>query len=225
MIRCFFICILLFSALRDPCWGLEVADILDRVQHRYAAGGFEAHFVQESHLKAMGMVDTAKGHLYFGRPGMMRWHYKMPEEYLIITDGVTVWIYRPEDNQVMLGRSVDYFGSKEGADFFSKPGELSKEFIVELAPEKLQEKDHYVLRLVPRTERPSLAELYLSISKETFDVAKSVSSNVFGDETTLRFERYRFDRALDPSLFVFEIPNGAEVVQLQDERGETINGD
>ena len=225
MIRCFFICILLFGALRDPCWGLEVADILDRVQHRYAGGGFEAHFVQESHLKAMGMVDTAKGHLYFGRPGMMRWHYKIPEEYLIITDGVTVWIYRPEDNQVMLGRSVDYFGSKEGADFFSKPGELSKEFIVELAPEKLQERDHYVLKLVPRTERPSLAELYLSISKKTFDVAKSVSSNVFGDETTLRFERYRFDRALDPSLFVFEIPNGAEVVQLQDERGETINGD
>ncbi|HID29251.1 MAG TPA: outer membrane lipoprotein carrier protein LolA [Desulfobacterales bacterium] len=214
MIRCFFICILLFGALRGPCWGLEVADILDRVQQRYAAGGFEADFVQESHLKAMGMVDTAKGHLYLGRPGMMRWHYRIPEEYLLIADGVTVWIYRPEENQVMVGRSVDYFGG--GADFFSKPGELSKEFIVERAPQKLQEKDHYVLRLVPRTERPSLAQLYLFISKETFDVAKSVSSNVFGDETTLRFERYRFDQALDPSLFVFDIPNGAEVVQLQD---------
>ena len=225
MIRCFFICILLFGTLRDPCWGLEVADILDRVQQRYAAGGFEAHFVQESHLKAMGMVDTAKGHLYFGRPGMMRWHYKIPEEYLIITDGVTVWIYRPEDNQVMVGRSVDYFGSKEGADFFSKPGDLSKEFIVEPAPKKLEEKDHYVLRLVPRTERPNLAELYLFISKETFDIAKSVSCNVFGDETTLRFERYRFNRASDPSLFVFESPKGAEVVQLQDERGEMTKGD
>ena len=174
-------------------------------------------------MKAMGMVDTAKGHLYFGRPGMMRWHYKIPEEYLIIADGVTVWIYRPEENQVMVGRSVDYFGSEGGADFFSKPGELAKEFIVELAPQKLQEKDHYVLRLVPRTERPSLAELCLFISKETFDVAKSVSSNVFGDETTLRFERYRFDRAIDPSLFVFEIPSGAEVVQLQDEGGDTID--
>ena len=86
MIRYLFICILLFGAARNTCWGLGAADILDRVQHRYAAGDFQADFVQESHLKAMGIVDTAKGHLYFGRPGMMRWHYKTPEEYLIITD-------------------------------------------------------------------------------------------------------------------------------------------
>ena len=225
MIRCFFICVLFFGALRHPCWGLEVADILDRVQHRYAAGDFEADFVQESHLKAMVMVDTAKGHLYFGRPGMMRWHYKTPEEHLIIADGETVWVYRPEENQVMVGRAVDYFGGKEGADFFSKSGELTKEFIVELAPQKLQEKDHYVLRLVPRTERPGLVELSLFISKETFDVVKSVSSNAFGDKTTLRFDGYTFNRGLDPSLFAFEIPPGADVVQLQEEIPDTIDRD
>jgi outer membrane lipoprotein carrier protein len=191
---------------------------MDRVQKRYAVGDFEADFVQESHLKAMGMVDTASGYLYFGRPGMMRWHYKMPEEYLIITDGDTVWIYRPEENQVMMGRSVDYFGSKKGADFFTKPGELSREFMLELAPKELQEKEHYVLRLVPRTERQDLVELYLFISKETFHIAKSVTCNAFGDRTTIRFEGYRFDRGLNSSLFVFEIPNGVDVLRLQDEQ-------
>ncbi len=218
MIRHLLTCIVLFGPWHNTCWGLGAADILDRVQQRYAAGDFEADFVQESHLKAMGMVDTAQGHLYFGRPGMMRWHYKTPEEYLIITDGDTVWIYRPEENQVMLGRSVDYFGSKEGADFFTKPGELTREFILELAPKELQEKNYYVLRLVPRTERPSLAELYLFISKETFDIVKSVTCNPFGDKTTIRFDSYRFDRGLNSSLFIFQIPNGAEVLQLQGEQ-------
>ena len=219
MIRSFFICIFLFSASHDPCWGLGAADILDRVQDRYAAGDFEADFAQESHLKAMGMVDTAKGHLYFGRPGTMRWHYKTPEEYLIITDGDTVWIYRPAENQVMLGRAVDYFGSKKGTDFFTKPGELSREFILELAPKEFQEKDRYVLRLVPKRERPSLAELHLFISKETFDIVQAVTYNTFGDKTTIRFDSYRFDQGLNSSLFVFEIPNGAEVLQLQGEQG------
>lgn len=218
MIRYFLIGIVLFGSWHDPCWGLGAADILDRVQKRYAAGDFEADFVQESHLKAMGMVDTARGHLYFGRPGMMRWHYKMPEEYLIITDGDTVWIYRPEENQVMLGRAVDYFGSEKGADFFTKPGELSSEFILELAPKEVQEKGRYALRLVPRTERPNLVELYLFISKETFQIAKSVTCNAFGDRTTLRFESYVFDRGLDSALFIFQIPNGAEVLQLQSEQ-------
>ncbi len=218
MIRCLFICIFLFSASYNTCWGLGAADILDRVQHRYAAGDFEADFVQESHLKAMGIVDTAKGHLYFGRPGTMRWHYKTPEEYLIITDGDTVWIYRPAENQVMLGRAVDYFGSKKGTDFFTKPGELSREFILELAPKEFHEKDRYVLRLVPKRERPSLAELYLFVSKETFDIVQAVTYNAFGDKTTIRFDSYRFDQGLNSSLFVFEIPNGAEVLQLQGEQ-------
>ena len=218
MVPSLLLCIILFGPWHNTCWGLGAADILDRVQKRYEAGDFEADFVQESHLKAMGMVDTAKGHLYFGHPGMMRWHYKTPEEYLIITDADTVWIYRPEENQVMLGRAVDYFGSRKGADFFTKPGELSTEFIVELVPKELQEKNHYVLRLVPRTERPSLAELYLFISKETFDIVKSVTCNPFGDKTTVRFDSCRFNRGLNSSLFMFQIPNGAEVLQLQGEQ-------
>ncbi len=217
-IRYFLICIVLLGPWYNTCWGLGAADILDRVQQRYSGGDFEADFVQESHLKTMDMVDTARGHLYFGRPGMMRWHYRVPEEYLIITDGDTLWIYRPEENQVMLGRSVDYFGSKGGADFFTKPRELSREFTLELAPKEVREKAHYVLRLVPRRERPNLAELYLFVSKDTFHIVKSVTYNAFGDRTTIRFDSYRFDRGLDSSLFVFEIPNGAEVLQLHGEQ-------
>lgn len=203
------------SVASDP---LSISDILGKAQERYGADDFEADFVQESLLKAMDMVDTAKGHLYFARPGMMRWHYKTPEEYLIITDGDTVWIYRPEENQVMLGRAAEYFGSENGADLFSNPGELSREFIVELAPRQLQEKGYYVLRLVPKTERSDLAELYLFITKETFNIVRTVTYNAFGDRTTIRFETHRFNQGLNSSLFVFNIPHGAEVVQLQSEQ-------
>jgi outer membrane lipoprotein carrier protein len=218
MIRCFAICVVLFGLWHNTCWGPGAAEVLDRVQKRYAAGDFEADFVQEAHLSAMGMVDTARGHLYFGSPGMMRWHYKSPEEYLIITDGNTVWIYRPEENQVMLGRAADYFGSKKGADFFSKPGELSREFIVALSTQEPQEKEQYVLKLIPKRELPSLTELYLFISKQTFDIIKTVTCNAFGDRTMLRFNSYKFDRGLSSSLFVFEIPDGADVLQLEGEQ-------
>jgi outer membrane lipoprotein carrier protein len=218
MIRFFTICVVLSGLWHNTCWGLGAADILDRVQQRYAAGDFEADFIQEAHLKAMGMVDSAKGHLYFGSPGMMRWHYKSPEEYLIITDGDTVWIYRPEENQVMLGRAADYFGSGQGADFLSKPGELTREFVVELAPEERQDKEHYVLKLVPKKELPGLTELHLFISRKTFDITKTITDNAFGDRTIIQFESYGFERGLSSSLFVFEVPKGAEVLQLQGEQ-------
>jgi outer membrane lipoprotein carrier protein len=217
MIRFCTFCVVLFS-LCNGCWGLETSEILDRVQKRYAAGDFEADFIQEAHLGAMGMVDTTKGHLYFGRPGMMRWHYKSPEEYLIITDGNSVWIYRPDENQVMLGRAADYFGSKKGADFFSKPGELSREFVVARSPQKPEDKEQYVLKLVPKKELPNLTELYLFISKQTFDITKTVTCNAFGDRTVIQFNCYEFDRGLSSSLFIFEIPDGADVLHLEAEQ-------
>ena len=217
IIRCFLICIAFLGFSHKTCWSLGAADILHQVQQRYAAGDFEADFIQESHLKAMGMIDAARGHLYFGSPGMMRWHYQTPEEHLIITNGDTVWIYRPAENQVMLGRAIDYFGEGRGADFFSKPGELYKEFIVALAPKELQKRGHYVLKLVPNTERPDLNTLYLFISRETFDITQIVTHNAFGDKTIIRFENYRFDQGLNASLFIFEIPDGAEVLKLHKE--------
>ncbi len=217
MIRYFVICILFLGVGRNICGAVEPTDIINRVQQRYAAGDFEADFFQESHLKAMEMVDTAKGHLYFGRPGTMRWHYQAPDEYFIISDGETVWIYRPEDNQVMVGRAADYFGDAKGADYLSRPGHLTRDFVLSLAPEELQEEELYVLRLVPKKEMPGLTELYLFISKEDFDIAKAVTLNSFGDRTVLRFDNYQFSRGLNPSLFSFKIPNGADVLRLEEQ--------
>ena len=212
-------CILLLSVPPATCCAMEATDILHRVQQRYAPGDFMADFVQESHLQAMDMVDTARGQLLFGSPGTMRWHYQSPEEYFIITDGDTVWIYRPDDNQVIQGRAIDYFGGRKGSDFFSNPDELSKDFVVSVAPKELQEENHHVLKLVPKREQPDLTELFLFVSRTTFDISQTVTNNAFGDKTTIRFLNYRFKQGHDPSLFLFKIPDGAEVMNLQEEQG------
>ena len=41
-----------------------------------------------------------EGHLYLRRPRMMRWEYRTPEEYLYVSDGETVYLYVPADEQV-----------------------------------------------------------------------------------------------------------------------------
>lgn len=198
---------------------LSVAEIFERVQKRYGAADFEADFVQESHLQAMGIIDTAKGHVYFRRPAMMRWHYKTPEEYFIITDGQTLWIYSPEDNQVMLGRAADHLGQATGPEFFSNPKILLEDFVVELAPQDFQEKGRQVLRLVPKTERSSLVKLFVFISKSTFDIVQYITYNALGDKTSMRFSELKFNQGLDLSLFAFKIPKGADVVQLDTKQG------
>ena len=201
-----------FCAPSDP---LPICEILEGVQHRYAAADFEADFFQESHLRAMGMADVAQGHVYFRPPTMMRWHYKTPEEYVIMTDGQTVWVFRPAENQVMVGQAADYFGDMKWTDFFTEPGALLENFVVQWAPLEPQAQDRFVLKLVPKRTRPNLVEIVLSISKSTFDIVQSVTYDAFGDKTSIRFEGFRFNQGLDASLFRFKTPKDADVLQLE----------
>ncbi|MCK4467734.1 MAG: outer membrane lipoprotein carrier protein LolA, partial [Desulfobacterales bacterium] len=84
---------------------LSLDEIMDRIENRYAAKGFSANFSQESTIKAMDITDTASGNLFVMAPGMMRWEYEKPDQQLIITDGKRLWVYRQDDNQVMVGTS------------------------------------------------------------------------------------------------------------------------
>ena len=191
-----------------------VAAILEGVQQRYAADDFEADFVQESHLKAMAIVDTAKGHVCFKPPFMMRWHYQEPEEYTIITDGETVWIHRPLDRQVFVGKAADYFGDTSFTEFFSEPSKLLDRFAIEIASLGTDNKENHVLRLAPQQDHMNVQEIFLTLSKKTFDIVQSDTINAFGDRTKLRFSHFTFNQGLAPSLFQFEIPKGTDVLQL-----------
>jgi len=197
--------------------GLSISEILGRVQKRYAVTDFEADFVQESHLKAMDMIDSARGHVYFSPPAMMRWHYKTPEQYLIMSDGQRVWIYRPEENQVMVGRAADYFGDATWTGFFAEPDKLLDDFVVHLAAKEFTEEGQFVLELLPKKGVANLAKILLFISESTFDIVRSVTYNLFGDKTSIRFEDFRFNQGLDRSLFIFKVPKDADVLQLEGE--------
>lgn len=192
----------------------SIFQVLDKVQQRYNVADFEADFTQSSRLDAVGILDTAQGHVAFRPPDMMRWHYKTPDEYFIIADAENVWIYQPTDNQVMVGRAADYFGGKKFTDFFAEPKKLLNDFDVQWAPAQLQADESYVLRLFPRNSEPNLAEVFLFVSKTTFDIHKVLIFNASGDQTTLRFSGFKFDQGLDRSLFEFKIPKGADVMHL-----------
>ena len=95
----------------------QVNTILNQVESRYSGAGFSADFVQKSTIKAMEITDTATGTLTVKRPNKMRWEYLSPDPQLIISNGTDLWVYRPEDKQVMLGKSPKFFGGGKGAGF------------------------------------------------------------------------------------------------------------
>lgn len=193
---------------------LTLDDILRGIEQRYAPAGFTADFVQESTLKMMEITDFASGKASFQRPGMMRWEYETPERQLIITDGIRLWIYKPEDNQVMLGKADAFFADGSGASFLSNIELIRQKFSIELVTQAMDENE--ILKLIPKEKNIDLSAIYLTISRKTFDVSQIVSYNSYGDETRIKLQNIRFDKIPDDSRFKFKIPADVDLLYLEE---------
>jgi outer membrane lipoprotein carrier protein len=210
----------LAAVVLSASWGYaaksESADlnrILKGIEKHYGGRAFKASFFQESILKVMQITDTAEGHLIVRPPGKMRWEYTVPEPQSIISDGRTMWIYRPTDKQVMVGKAPEFFGGGKGAGFLSDVSQIRKSFTIELEP--AQSEKYYRLKLVPLKAGPELTDIILSVSREAYRIDQVVTHNAYGDETRIVLSDYEFDIKLKDELFTFTVPKGVDVVQME----------
>jgi outer membrane lipoprotein carrier protein len=54
------------------------------------------------------------------------------------------------------------------------------------------------------------------VSTKTYNVLQVMTLNAYGDETRIDLINFAFGADLDDSLFSFEIPQGVDVIQLDD---------
>lgn len=194
----------------SPSPGLN--EILDRVENRYATPGFSVYFFQISTLKAMNVTDYANGRIFARRPGMMRWEYNAPNPQLIVADNKDIWIYRPEDNQVSHGAAPEFFKGGNGAGFLSDMTRIRKDFNATL--ESTDQTDGFRVKLLPKNTAYEVTAVYLTVSAATFEITVLSTLNAYGDETRFELSGYQYDPVPDLSLFQFKVPEGVEVLTL-----------
>ena len=218
-----FIFLLFIGAVPNFSYGAEPAEtaplpddlnaVLSQVEKKYATG-FCARFVQMSTIKAMDISDTATGKICAKSPGMMRWEYEAPSPQLIITNGKKLWVYRPEDNQVMLGESPIFFEGGKGAGFLSDIKLLRGRFDISL--EKAEDPSIHLLKLIPRDKKLEISTLYLYVAKEDASLTRIITFNTYEDETRVDLFDHQFNVNMDDAIFNFVVPEGTDVLQLDE---------
>ena len=193
---------------------LKLEQILDRMETQYTNNSFKAEFAQESTLKAMDISDFASGKIFVRYPGMMRWEYEKPDKQVIITDAKKLWIYRPDDNQVMTGSAPAFFSDGKGASFLSDIKLVRRKFKISLEPSK--DNFFYELKLQPIEKTLDVNDIRLSVTKKTFTVIRIITYNSYGDENRIELINHRFNVDLDDKLFSFDIPPGVDVLQIEE---------
>lgn len=193
----------------------DLQAVLDGIDARYdGAAGFSAAFYQASTLKALGITDTATGRLTVKRPDKMLWIYDAPESQTIVTDGDHLWIYRPADNQVMLGAAPAFFRDGKGASFLTNTREVRSQFHVSMAPS--DRPDTLKLQLLPRTPQADIARILVTVDNASKKVVEIVTVNVNDDETRIDLSGIVFHDTLPDSMFNFNIPDGVDIVRIDE---------
>jgi outer membrane lipoprotein carrier protein len=190
--------------------------VISQVQNRYnASRTLSVDFVESYSLQGHNRPPET-GTLRLRKQGKMRWDYTRPAGKLFLSDGKTVYLYTARDNRVekvplkdtedmraplafLLGR-LDL--RKEFRDFQVRPGEGGR-----------------WLDAAAKNDRIPYEQVEMLIAPD----GQVKQLKVLGrDQSVLAylFSQERLNPPLDDSIFHFEIPPGAEVVDAIEFRSE-----
>ena len=91
---------------------------------------------------------------------------------------------------------------------------IRKKFRIVL--DKTAKDGFHILKLLPREKTFDVSVIYLSVSKKTYDVVNIVTQNSYGDETRIELSNIQLKQKLDDALFNFKIPQGVEVLEIDE---------
>jgi len=149
------------------------------------------------------------GTFSFERPGKFKWAVQLPYEQLIVSDGKNVLQYDPDLAQVTQ-RSVDQsIGASPAAILFGS-GSLDEAFTLSALPDR----DGLAwLRAVPRGADAGFKHVDMAFDNNL--PARIELLDAFGQMTTIDLGKVSINPGLPASTFLFDAPEGVDVVRLQ----------
>jgi outer membrane lipoprotein carrier protein len=167
-----------------------------------ATGEFE----QRIYDRERKLVQASRGNLAFLRPGKFRWTYSKPYSQLIVGDGARVWIYDEDLNQVTV-RKLDQALGATPAALLAGANDALKAFALkdEGAADGLE-----WVAAIPRDKDSTFERIRMGFGRSGLE--RMELTDVFGQTTELRFRTLQRNPRVDPALFQFAPPKGADVV-------------
>ncbi|MEN8212334.1 MAG: outer membrane lipoprotein carrier protein LolA, partial [Thermodesulfobacteriota bacterium] len=173
-----------FSTNPAFCNDIIKEDILTAIEEKYSGKSFQADFTQVSKLAALDITEKASGKGFFSHPGKMRWKYLTPQLHEIITNGKSLWIYRPEENQVMKGDASQFFQSGAGGAFLSDISLIRKNFTITV---KEVTANYVEIDLIAKKKSRDISSIVIRIAQKNSEIERVVTYNPYDDTTMFQF--------------------------------------
>ncbi len=193
--------------LCTPVWANPAQQQLESFvsQVQAATGGFSQYTVG-----AQGQTKPAQsGQFAFQRPGRFKWDVQKPYAQQIISDGLQLFQFDPDLNQVTVRKVDQAIGTSPAAILFGS-GSLEQSFTVTALPDK----DGLLwLRAKPRDGQAGFVHVDLGFREGL--PARIILLDAFGQNTHIDFSGLVRNPSMPDQVFKFVPPQGADVVRMQ----------
>lgn len=228
--------LLLFLPL--PALAVGLSDVIQALEEPFRAGSatpirdFSADFFQESRLAALDRVQRGKGTVLVrfeptngGRAPMtlFRWDYDQPTEQEIVCDGKTLWVYLPDNRQVIMSdvSDIGMASADNPVTFLSGLGNLSRDFQISWGSPNRDSAGNWILELRPRRSTAMMRQLTLVVDRDAvsggggsvFPILSSTVVDPSDNATIIEFSNTRVNHGAPASQFRFIQPPGVEIVR------------
>jgi outer membrane lipoprotein carrier protein len=137
---------------------------------------YTANFSQESKIASLDRLQRANGRVevafnYLREQTVpevkFRWQYEQPTTQEIVSDGKTLWVYLPENNQVIQSdiEMVNQDRQNDPMTFLTGLGNLSRDFQIGWATPQYDIDGNYVLELRPQRASSLINRLVIVVDR------------------------------------------------------------
>ena len=186
-------------------------DVLERMKKKYdAINDAQLRFSQNTRFELSKVEQHVNGTLFLKKDN--RYRVEMDDQ-TIVTNGETVWSYSVSNKQVL----IDHFKMDENSISPEKvltgaPTEFTSTL---LGKEKIGRTDVVALKLAPKKDQSMVKMMKLWVDNSTWLIKKAEIIDVNGKQTEYLVMDVKINTGLQDSRFTFEVPDGAEVVDLR----------
>ncbi len=189
------------------CASLAHADALDQLKSFAAqVQSARGEFTQQV-TRAGKKPQQSSGQFLFARPGKFRWTYTQPYDQVLVADGVKLFIYDKDLNQVTVRKLNNALDSSPAAILF---GSQTLENVYVLKDGGNRDGLDWV-EAKPKSKDSTFEKILIGL-KDDQPAAMELLDN-FGQSTTLKFIKFERNPALPAESFRFAPPKGADVLE------------
>ncbi len=174
----------------------------------------KSQFVQTVEIMDFNTPYVSKGTLFI-KKGKMLWDYIEPSRQQIFVDGGGFLYYVPDHKQVIRSKVGGHSDSHLPLKLLAGRSQLDQDFEISYEIEAPMPGEPIRLRLIPK-KKMGLIKIVITLVQvpniEGLMIDQVVLHEENGNVSTSAFEEIEINHGLEDSIFVFNVPDGIEVL-------------